>query len=820
MPPNPNFSWYAKFKKKFATLHEVLDDWWATQNWWQYLLDFFEFFAPCGIETWEQVESLSPYFNVWRDKRFQDALNTTGSNITPTKYVMPNISETDWLASVLCYLVIEKEGKLEAEFPLDGTDRMMLYFLPLRDKPVLELREARLLWITRLALTIFFEVAPKQWGNSFLPWSIFDFTEEELQHLLSFEVLGWEAYFAEAASAVWEPTGLLPPASPQNIPSIAHESCGWSDAPVERRRGKVILLDPRTTFPGWAGPGFVAFRSQSVDFLGEPEDAVTVGRFRVDSEQNMEVEYGYYLDKAKTGYYHYRNPFGGLAPDTKFPKDKPKGIWPFDPFSAFYESLPTDPACNSNLCWNNGPTEDTGSGNRYGHLRHLSDTYDQIPSARQPVCYQHLRQWNPIADTFKIARLFRNLNESQLDPSLGALTPFGEKPQDPIDQAVVVLTWLRRRFTRGCAPQERGSLPETLNKENETAFCYAQKYLKEGGKALAYDGYLGFLRENHSIESWYVRGAVRFEYNGPRPSVSSLVSLFDSYGERVDALEAFDSPTYGEAIPHFLDAGTATGLIVHLLRSLNIPSGWFHWEYADEQGEDRLAWANGGRFEKGIRIRDRFIMRAEDIFEHPLKPRWLLVPLSAVLEAPTPEVASIWSYGGFHVAGDATNAERFGQTFRSLRFFPYYNVHKAVGAPLPEAASLVWTDYIDDKLAMFAELNAGYMVSVASPGRITWAVPDAMAGHSVVLRGTFRGPWGSRIAGTPIVHLLDGNIVEPDWTAVAQPQDDLPYGICTAVEQLEKMLEPVFASPVAGVDMPGSLDFDETPSEEMEESIP
>lgn len=181
------------------------------------------------------ISQLKEFFDVYFHDAVFAAVQSNG-----------NSAEDGWtlahVANALYYLAIEKGAALETEFP--PTDRFMLFFDNLRNKPLLTSNEARRLWIARIAVALYLN-----WYPNLLQWKL-DGPElaEHLEFLLGYRELGWRC-------ATYERKGLI---------TLLEDGFNTDPCESKLRKSRIPVFGPEVCFPNGVGPStYVKFQAES-----------------------------------------------------------------------------------------------------------------------------------------------------------------------------------------------------------------------------------------------------------------------------------------------------------------------------------------------------------------------------------------------------------------------------------------------------------------------------------------------------------------------------------------------------------------------------
>jgi len=675
---------------------------------------------PKYLDQLKFNDRLDTHLAAFLRQEFQCAIHHNGVSF--------GYDDTLLLLNILYFLAFEKQVNFKYGVLPHAGDAWVRAYEQFKGKAVLAESEAKAIWIASLAVTVFLETyvvtsATYHWSKPFFPWSIFDYGQDQLNAMLGFTALGWTVHEVESSTMEWEPLDLG---------DYKYRFAGWTlyaeigPPAFKRIRGKVVLLEG-TRFPESVGPGWVRF-AQPGDG-GAWENPATVGRLEwnpktveaVPTWGDMETQgcFGPFVgtgvcgpceqDPCKGGgpnpgqppRYYFRNPFAGVNPPNRWEEGGGNPCCnPCGPHLALHHTdadkvgpVDNEPEYTLNDCrvWAYGPTfgfdpymaHGAQSDPKYWSNPPDQHSYEQLLlqarclGSGSPCCDlgsaavvpQHVYQWNPIQDGCRIASMFDAMDLNALEGGYPKKYPGKSSlASDPLEQAVIVMHWLRSNFVRGCPATERYHYLGLDRPSSYPGDAYG-RFMSLGELHPDFPKKEPFLRSLLSFNrtryylSWYIRGADRLRYDAPRLTMSDFLSMFHYDGERQD------SP-----LLHFEDGSTAAGLVCSLLRALHIPCTWFHWSYPD-QGGDPLAWCNGGKFPIGLTILDKYVARVEDIFEHTLQPRHVLGDLEALLDA-APGSESVWKYCTTVTGDVAEDERRFGHLLRYLMLEPYANAMK------------------------------------------------------------------------------------------------------------------------------------------------
>jgi len=493
----------------------------------------------------QKVELLRPYFELYEDLKVQMAISAFG-------YV-PDLWTKVQFANAVYYLAITREATLDCDFEV--RDTFMNYFYGLRNSAVLTLEQAKRLWIARLATIAYFE---KYGGTGLFEWSILDYSDQDLAHLLAFRILPWTTKTARVYSQ--EPEGT---------------DCKEQGS----KTGHLVLYSAELFFPNSFGLGWFAFEAD--DPPGA--DMVTIGKFWPSKSFGIMDDW-------------VENPFGGVKPVL-------------------------------------GPHGQDGHYWTYSRLEEISES-----SNKDYVCCAHIHQWNPIADMFKVARIFSNIGFEN----------------EPWEQAVVVLNWLSDAFTRH-------------NVTNEEKYYWEWMDPASRLPCIVGDG-----------------GEGPFTFDAGALSVSSLLSLFDDQGDPSPDRAIFDhvllsgiTNQAGKLMSSpmklsFRGCHFGTGLMMHWIAALNIPASWFSWSYSPGS----VAWSPSlGTSHCGVRVLDRFLPHTDSVFKPGgFSPEDHFVPKKAIEDycdqEGIPGGTLVQKYAA--ICGQADDWSAYANFMRFLYWYRFY----------------------------------------------------------------------------------------------------------------------------------------------------
>ena len=644
------------------------------EAWKAYLSVMLEDYSFDEAELESAAAALLPFGAVYFAAKFQDAVEMSDSSLG----IDGDSQEEALLWNFLYYLSVQKQAvpQLPETHP-KLSDAAMRWFGSLEKKAFLEIGEARVLWIASLACTIYFEGYAQ--GKGLLPWSIFDFKDADLDMLLRFHIVDWSVKHGRTPRAEWKPDGTGTLGALTEVLAPHDDDTYNFQRDVGTWRDGHVVAFSNVSFPNGSVPlGWVSCHSSDSDLdagsIGTLKQFWKYSSWNIPNDPWSQAEIDAIMsddtksdDKKASALADlecrraFRSAFGGLEPDSSPP--------PWSKCSDMAEIQPLPPPWIPGAIpptfdfpedlHNTGPRPSACVPSLTIALRRLLADYQQ---AEQPqfgpfVCCQHIFQWNPIGDCFRIAGMFTNMSWSSLDDQLGELFKPADVDQgfngfadDLEGQKAILLSWLRRRTVRG-GPAER--LVALANDDN--------------------DRFAQYLVDHPELRTWYIRGGETFKYNCPKLTLTSFLSFFNELGARTDDLKSYDETAGGEAIPHFEDGPTLTGIALHLFRSLNIPAGWFQWPAFPATGTGE--YNNGGWRHVGLRSDERIIVMTEQACEHNIKPWRLWIPVSALT---TSNYTNLW-YANWVDGSVHSEPMRIVKLLAVLLYYPYLNLKEALG---------------------------------------------------------------------------------------------------------------------------------------------
>jgi len=169
-----------------------------------------------------------------------------------------------------------------------------------------------------------------------------------------------------------------------------------------------------------------------------------------------------------------------------------------------------------------------------------------------------------------------------------------------------------------------------------------------------------------------------------------------------------------------------------------------------------------------VTVEGGFVWRTEHIFEHSIKPGWLVVLHALVLHDPDgnfPVYSSVWGYGGVGGKAPQVNIEKYKHTFRTIWLLPYYTVFSDLD--VNQDGEIIWNMKfaVDDEKRFFSEVRLMMTAGIKEHGFII-------------------GPWGPCIQVDVQPYVEDPDSCEPDQSQNGPFGLDVPKVVCEALGKL------------------------------------
>jgi len=395
--------------------------------------------------------------------------------------------------------------------------------------------------------------------------------------------------------------------------------------------GKAAIFHPSIFFPNSTGHAWVRFRTAN----DPTEDACTVGSWNVDC-QTCGLGAGILQPTVKSD----------LLPEPK---------WDID-----------------DLCMHAG----------------IPGEKESAPDIVVPCS---VYQWNPIGDTFKIARILK----TRAGVGFQTLSP---------DNAVEhFLDFVRDGFAH-----------EGVGGKSYTAPDGSTGYV---------DLWDNWLKTHPSLAkvTWHVKGLLIYGFNiTPSVSMSALLELFDDAGETIPELqqafevtvEALGGPqtfVLENTKPELAGCRNISELFARLCRAVNIPAGIFLLNASP----GKLDWCRFGEYHGGVRIGHKFAIDGDRLFTEVLDdPTWELVPFTIAEPLLANMISALgplesYSMVSASVVGEVFDSSMFQEVIRRSEAFRMINL--CVNPSFPIIPAQVYNDFAEQYhcFTSFRDLQVG-----------------------------------------------------------------------------------------------------------------